>query len=195
MGQRRSEGMRWQAIVPIREGAGKSRLQEDLTEVFARDTLKALLSNSQIETTFVVGRRFPDLAITHVHDPDLGLNAAIARALKNTTGATLIVLGDLPALRSEDLYPILDQAAHQEAGFVSDHTGLGTTMITINTHRELPLHFGPESASKFAASGFVELRASFQARCDIDTPEDLQRAQALGLGMHTLTRLKELDSA
>jgi 2-phospho-L-lactate/phosphoenolpyruvate guanylyltransferase len=191
MGQPRSNRTRWQAVVPIREGAGKSRLQEDLTAVFARDTLEALLANSEIDLTFVVGRDFPELPVTHVDDPGGGLNAAIVQALKLTTGPTLVVLGDLPTLRSEDLYPIFDQASLVATGFVPDHTGSGTTMITINTDQIPSLHFGADSASKFAAAGFIELSASDHARCDIDTQEDLLRAQSLGLGIHTLTQLKE----
>jgi 2-phospho-L-lactate/phosphoenolpyruvate guanylyltransferase len=191
MGQSRSQRIRWQAVVPIREGAGKSRLREDLTAVFARDTLEALLANRDVDRTFVVGRNFPELPITHIDDPGSGLNAAIAEAMKVTTGPTLIVLGDLPTLRSEDLYSIFDQASLVPTGFVPDHTGLGTTMVTINTDDEISLHFGPESALKFAAAGFVELSASDHARCDVDTQEDLLRAQSLGLGIHTLTQLKE----
>ena len=68
-----------------------------------------------------------------------------------------------------------------------DAAGVGTTLYAVPPGGEfLPL-FGGASRARHAASGAAELDLDDMAglRRDVDTPEDLRAALALGAGPHT----------
>jgi len=124
---------------------------------------------------------------TPVNHPD-PLNNAVSAAYESLvqTMANIVVLqGDLPALKTTELYEALASARPYPRSFVADRHGSGTAALfafSVNPHPRL----GAESASRHRESGAVELVGSWPGlRCDIDTPEDLAEALLLGVGAAT----------
>ena len=114
------------------------------------------------------------------------LNNAIAAAESMCTAANAVVLqGDLPALRSEELADALAAARRYRRSFVGDRHGTGTAAL-FAFGAPLDPRFGPESTRRHADSGAVALNGDWPGlRCDIDTPEDLAAALTLGVGAAT----------
>jgi 2-phospho-L-lactate guanylyltransferase len=119
-----------------------------------------------------------------------GLNAALregaahARARWPRDGIAALV-GDLPALRADELADALDGAAREEHAFVADAAGTGTTLLTGRPGRELEPAFGVGSAVRHGARA-TALEAGPGLRHDVDTDADLRQALELGVGPATL---------
>lgn len=114
------------------------------------------------------------------------LNNALGAA-ESAAGLTNVVVlqGDLPALRSDELAGALAQARQFPRSFVSDRHGTGTAAL-FAFRAPLDPRFGSESTRRHADSGAVELTGRWPGlRCDIDTPDDLATALQLGLGPAT----------
>jgi 2-phospho-L-lactate/phosphoenolpyruvate guanylyltransferase len=148
-----------------------------------------------------------------VADPGRGLNAAVRTGIADLRqerhdgrghddgghddgghddgGLVAALLGDLPALRPDELDDALAAAAAVIAGgapaaFVADHTGEGTTLLVLTRPGHGGPHFGPGSAGAHAAAGAVPLRGDWPGlRHDVDVPADLDRVLALGAGPAT----------
>jgi 2-phospho-L-lactate guanylyltransferase len=124
------------------------------------------------------------------------LNAALVRgaavAARRWPGTGLAALtADLPALRPAELAAAL-RAAGAVTGtpgsaFVPDAAGVGTTLYAVLPGREFRPMFGGASRARHAAAGAAELALDGVAglRQDVDTPEDLRAAVALGAGPRT----------
>jgi 2-phospho-L-lactate/phosphoenolpyruvate guanylyltransferase len=128
------------------------------------------------------------------------LNAALLRGAAVATlrwpGTGLAALtADLPALRPAELAQAL-RAAAGAAGpaFVPDAAGLGTTMYAVAPGGEFTPMFGGASRARHAAGGATELALDGIAglRQDVDTPDDLRAAVALGVGPRTAEVAAEL---
>ena len=170
-------------LLPTRSG-GKTRLDApgDWSTACALDTLTAIEGSPLVESITVLGDLKFDGNV--VADLGTGLNNEIARAATSLPRPLVIVLGDLPAMTSEDFTAILEQATSVEKGVVIDHAGTGSTMITLTVDQFTP-HFGDDSAEQHLADGYVPLAASIRARLDVDTYADLLMATELGLGVET----------
>ena len=123
------------------------------------------------------------------------LNNALGAAEEATGLANVVVLqGDLPALRSDELAGALAAARRFPRSFVSDRHGTGTSaLFAFDT--PLDPRFGAESTRRHADSGAVELTGGWPGlRCDIDTPDDLATALRLGLGPATHRVVGDLAS-
>ena len=121
------------------------------------------------------------------------LNAALMRgaavAARRWPGTGLAALtADLPALRPAELAEAL-RAAAATAGpvFVPDAAGVGTTMYAVAPGGEFRPMYGGASRARHAAGGATELVLGGIAglRQDVDTPDDLRAAVALGVGPRT----------
>ncbi len=193
----------WGVVVPVKRlDLAKSRLasygdarRRALALAFAADVVVAAL---QVATVLVVtddplaAHALADLgALVVPDDPDAGLNPALAH------GAALLrehhpLLGvatlsaDLPALRAADLAAVLHRVPQGMRGFVTDIAGTGTTLLAAATGAELLPAFGLDSRAAHLASGAFELVAADGLRRDVDTPDDLAAAAALGLGPHSV---------
>jgi 2-phospho-L-lactate guanylyltransferase len=128
------------------------------------------------------------------------LNAALLRgaavAARRWPGTGLAALtADLPALRPAELAEAL-RAASDAAGpvFVPDAAGLGTTMYAVATGGQFRPMYGGASRARHAAGGAAELVLDGIAglRQDVDTPDDLRAAVALGVGPRTAGVAAEL---
>jgi 2-phospho-L-lactate/phosphoenolpyruvate guanylyltransferase len=128
------------------------------------------------------------------------LNAALLRgaavASRRWPGTGLASLtADLPALRPAELAEALRAAsAAGGAAFVPDAAGLGTTMYAVVPGAEFRPMYGGASRARHAAGGATELALDGIAglRQDVDTPDDLRAAVALGVGPRTAEVASEL---
>jgi 2-phospho-L-lactate guanylyltransferase len=120
-------------------------------------------------------------------EPD-PLNAAVRFAwssVSEKTANTVVLQGDLPALQTDELTEALAQARSHRRSFVADRHGSGTAAL-FAFGVALDPSLGHESAQLHRDSGAVELTGAWPGlRCDIDTIEDLQSAQLLGVGAAT----------
>lgn len=113
-------------------------------------------------------------------------------------GAVGVLLGDVPALRAEELARALEVAARHPLAFVPDAEGTGTTLATARAGVPFDAHFGQDSAARHAAAGFADLSATYPEaigpglRRDVDTAAELREAVALGVGRRTTAVLRTL---
>ena len=203
----------WTVVVPVKSApAAKSRLapavpddaRAVLARAFALDTIAAALGAASVSRVIVVGDD-PTLAggAEFVHEStgegaQRGLSAAIrlgvAHARADAAVAVAVLLGDLPALRSEELDGALAAAARHPLAFVRDADGTGSTLATADVDVEFEPRFGPDSAARHAAAGFVELAASALPGLtrDVDTVDGLETVLHHGVGDHTAEAVARL---
>ena len=134
-----------------------------------------------------------------------GLNAALehgaSAAVRWWPGHGIAALSaDLPALRAAELGRALRAASSLPPGraaFVADAQGVGTTLYAAPPGAEFRPMFGESSRRRHAASGLRELLFDGMPglRRDVDTPEDLRTAVALGAGPRTMAVAGELLDA
>ncbi|MCA1711016.1 MAG: 2-phospho-L-lactate guanylyltransferase [Actinobacteria bacterium] len=189
----------WGLVVPVKRLAlAKTRLQaygdvlrQDLALAFAVDVVTAALASDAVEHVLVVTddeRARVALsgagAVVVSDGPDAGLNPALAH------GANLLPAGlgaatvsaDLPALRPDELTAALRAVPADRRAFVADAAGTGTTLLAAPVGQSLAPAYGQSSRDGHLVSGAAELPAGAGLRLDVDTPDDLRRALALGVG-------------
>ena len=196
------------AIVPLKPPArAKSRLLLDaetrvlLANAFARDLIDQCLDCADIDDCVVVGTGPPEAPVPQLADPGQGLNYALSAAAATipATDSVVILMGDLPCVRSEDLSLALhywrdDAAALSNGAFVSDLAGIGTTAVLGQAGQVQP-EFGARSRAAHHSNGLVELRQPElrRLRRDVDSLVDLADALRLGVGPHTRACVADLD--
>lgn len=133
-----------------------------------------------------------------------GLNGALlhgaAVASRRWPGTALAALpADLPSLRPAELATALRAAAGTAraaggAAFVPDAAGVGTTLYAVLPGGGFLPAFGGASRARHAMGGAAELALDTVPglRRDVDTPDDLRAALALGAGFRTTTLAAEL---
>ena len=204
----------WGLVVPVKRlDVAKSRLgaygeagRRALALAFAQDVVAAALACPVVERVLVVtddreaARALADLgARVAPDDPDAGLNPALEH------GADLLRSGhpdlgvatlssDLAALRPQDLATALARVAAGVRGFVPDASATGTTLLAAAAPAPLAPSYGAGSRARHLASGAVELDAPPGLRRDVDTPDDLRDAVALGVGSRTAAVLARLPA-
>ena len=128
-----------------------------------------------------------------------GLDAAAAagvaagRALVPTAQVG-VLLGDLPALRPDDLAEALAAAEGHRRALVPDAPGTGTTLLTVAAGVEFDSRFGVGSAAAHVALGYAPLDVDVAStlRHDVDLPVDLERVRVLRPGPRTARLLDRL---
>lgn len=215
-------GGRWVVVVPVKVATeGKSRLagvlddrvRVALVRAMALDTIDAALAATLVGHVLVVTAD-PVLTAAEgqfgvVPEPDgsgptgpgavsplnTAVLAGVAAARSRVPGAPVAaLLGDLPALRPDDLDEALALAGSIPRGFVPDAEGSGTTMLTAGRAESPTPYFGAGSARAHEQAGHVLLavpRASTLRR-DVDLPADLEEIAALELGPRTGALLARL---
>lgn len=125
-------------------------------------------------------------------DPLNNAITAAAGRLWTRTPNLIVLQGDLPALRTDELNRAIDAARPHRRSLVPDREGGGTAAL-FAFGVEIRPRFGPDSARRHREDGAVELCGDWPGlRCDIDTAADLTHARLLGLGEVTS---KCVDSA
>jgi len=188
--------MDWVVVVPVKPaGLGKSRLagflgpaeRAALARAMALDTIEAAAATAGVVRVLVVTADDEVRAAVPfvVDDPGGGLNAAVRAGVAQASGPVAVLLGDLPALRPDDLRAALDQAAEHARAFVADAEGTGTTLLT--GLADVVPRFGAGSAAAHEAHGHVRLAIppGSTLRRDVDVPADVAAAAALGVGPRT----------
>lgn len=192
--------MRWTLLVPVKSlPAAKSRLRAGtsgtahaaLVAAMRADVLAAARATPQVAHIVVIADDDSEYAVDRtVRQRRSGLNGALrdgadhaARQWPQDGIAALV--GDLPALRPEELGRALDAAAQHRAAFVQDAEGTGTTLLTAAPGARLRPAFGVGSADRHARHAVVLGEAGPGLRRDVDTAADLEQALALGVGPAT----------
>ena len=203
----------WTVVIPVKGApAAKSRLapavpddaRAVLARAFALDTVAAALAAASVARVLVVGDD-PSLAGDAEFVPEPtgegakhgllpAIRHAIAQARAERSVAVAVLLGDLPALRPEELDQALVEAARHPLAFVRDADGTGTTLATATPGVAFEPRFGTDSAARHAAAGFVELTASDLPGLtrDVDTVDGLETVLHHGVGDHTAEAVARL---
>lgn len=202
--------MRWTVLVPVKSlPEAKSRLtgasvdpaaHRRLVQAIRADTIASARAAEGVARLVLVtdrpGEHGTDLAFVQTAP---GLNAALAEAAADAVtrwpqDAIAALVGDLPALRPEDLARALRLAGEHPHAFVADSAGSGTTLLTSLPGRPLYPQFGAGSAGRHARLAHP-IDADRGLRCDVDTADDLRAATALGLGPATRAELQNAAPA
>ena len=204
-------GTQWVVVVPVKRlERAKTRLstrpapqRRALALAFALDTVRAALDCGDVVAVVVVTddedvrAAVAPLGATCVADaPDSGLNDALTHGVYVVRGDradawVAVLAADLPALRPDELDRALRAASVVPRAFVSDASGIGTTLLTARPGTELDARFGPRSRAAHAASGAIDLEPGPVPglRRDVDTEVDLWDAARLGVGSSTAALL------
>jgi 2-phospho-L-lactate guanylyltransferase len=135
-----------------------------------------------------------DLGVQDLLNAALRHGAAIAARRWPGTGLAALT-ADLPAVTPAELAAALRTArtvvtvntGPGPAAFVPDAAGVGTTLYAVPPGAEFRPLFGGASRARHAAAGATELglASGTGLRRDVDTPDDLREALALGVGPFT----------
>jgi 2-phospho-L-lactate guanylyltransferase len=203
--------MRWTVLIPVRTtGAAKTRLatasanpeaHARLVAAIRADTIAAALGAQDVARVVRVldaPHSIEDATLTYVQQAP-GLNAALGEAAVMAAArwpedGVAALVGDLPALRSEELHAALERATSFARAFVPDADGTGTTLLTALPGVPLLPGFGMGSAARHADQA-VALAGGAGLRRDVDTEADLEAAATLGLGTATNALLVHLKRA
>ena len=197
----------WTLVVPVKPASvGKSRLRvpgvdrASLARAIARDTVVAARRSALVARVLVVTGE--PLGVEDVETVDdagaRGLDAAIARGMAHAGDVPrAALLGDLPALRPEDLDAALLLAADADRAVVADAEGTGSTLVTAGPGIPWASAFGDGSFARHVGLGCAALpvAAASTLRRDVDTAAQLAAAASLGVGPHTTALLVAPDAA
>ena len=201
----------WTLVVPVKRLAlAKTRLtalagerRPALALAFALDTVAACLdcpaAGHVVVVTDEAGVRdaAEELGAVVVADrPDSGLNPALVHGAESARPGDSVaaVSADLPALTPAVLARVLELAAPHPVSFLADAAGSGTTVYAALSAADFAPAYGRGSAAGHRDAGAVPLDGTglAAARRDVDTPEDLAAAVALGVGPRTRQVLREI---
>jgi 2-phospho-L-lactate guanylyltransferase len=193
--------VRWTVVIPAKAlPAAKSRLipatadpagHRRLVLAIRADTLAAARAADGVARILLVVDR-PDSAPPGepvVVQSAPGLDPALSEAAEHAVrhwpdDGVAALVGDLPALRPEELASALAAAAGHPRAFVPDADGTGTTLLAATPGSALQPRFGSGSAARHREVAF-ELIAGAGLRHDVDTAQDLISAAELDLGPAT----------
>jgi 2-phospho-L-lactate guanylyltransferase len=200
------ESSTWTLVVPVKTlVAAKTRLsaaagpyRAALAVAIACDTVEAALSCTLVARVVVVtgdpvaAAALGEVGAHVVDDPEAGLNAALRRGAQEAVrlapaDAVGALQADLPALRPVELALVLTAAAEFDQMFLPDAVEVGTTFYGVRPGVPFTPGFGGESRDRHLRRGAKELQLDGidSIRRDVDTPDDLQVALALGVGPRT----------
>lgn len=204
---------RWSVIVPVKgPRTGKSRLADaagprraGLALALALDTLAAVAATPRVRLVVVtpdpvVSAEAARMGALVVGDDGTSLSAALTAGVRAAVEderhgpepAVAILLGDLPALRPQDLQTALAACTRARTAFVPDAKGTGSVLLASIDPAHLQPAFGPESAVAHATSAARLDLDLPRLRRDVDNAEDLAAAVALGVGARTAEVLDDL---
>lgn len=184
------------AVAKSRLGPLGDRARQALVASFAADTVLAALAATLVRQVLVVtddhalgaslARLGADVIPDGVADDLNGslVQAAAEAARRWPELAPAALCADLPCLDPEQLSAALEAASSHAAAFVPDLRGDGTTMVAARSREVFLPRFGTGSRAAHVAAGAHELVEVDvpTLRRDVDTPEDLEDAVALGVG-------------
>lgn len=184
--------MTWTALIPLKgSGERKTRLASRLDKRQRRTLSYELFShvasvlNSSAgvsEVTILSDVRPENWNGPLICDKGRGLNIEL-QALASALGSRrlLIIHADLPLVSSEDIAVLL-AVAESGCAIAPDRHGSGTNAIALRDAVGFEFSFGPDSFARHRAAfqGRVHVVSRLGFGLDIDTPDDLDLAIALG---------------
>jgi 2-phospho-L-lactate guanylyltransferase len=207
----------WAVVVARTGPTAKSRLstvlcpeeRAALALAMLADVLAACAGAGLPGTVAVVdtdaGARVVGAAGAHaLPDPGAGMNAAVAAGVRfaqaRGAGAALVLPGDLPLVRPDDLRAVLAAATATPAlVLVPDRAGRGTNALLLRPPHLVAPSFGPDSAARHAdasaRAGVHAVRLPLARFADVDIPPDLEWARRAGPGDATARALAALSAA
>lgn len=183
---------RWQALVPIKQGAtGKSRLGGVLDDGERRALVRAMAAHvlSVLDQCRDVGcvtvlspERPAGWPGAWQYDRGRGLNTELSAWRAALGGAPGLVLhADLPLLAEGDVTALLNLADAQGAALATDRAGLGTNALALGHGGAFAFRFGRMSRLLHTAQlPAMPVLQRIGLMADLDTPDDLQFAEAHG---------------
>ncbi|WP_292486115.1 2-phospho-L-lactate guanylyltransferase [Methanohalobium sp.] len=183
------------AVIPYKKTKAKSRLSSVLTlkerEEFVESMLKDVvntLSDNQIKNIDVLtttSNSIPDNLDVNVITSEYGLNEAINSYLKNIQEPILIIMADLPLVKSNHITDIINT---KKDVVIVPGKGGGTNIIYLKKPEKFTVKYYGSSflthcniAKKNLNT--VEIYDSFMASTDIDEPNDLVEILLHGQGL------------
>ncbi len=171
----------WTVVIPVKgTNSAKSRLgaSPDLASAIALDTVAAVLAETDVlvVTSSTIASQFEASGARVIIEAEHGLNAAVRQGIAAAgDGRVAVLLGDVPALRPQELAAALALAAHHPLAFVADADNDGTVLISALDPTDHRPAFGAHSRAAHLAAGYVELEIPLDSglRRDVDTPEQL----------------------
>ncbi|MGN8246776.1 2-phospho-L-lactate guanylyltransferase [Cellulomonas soli] len=212
----------WVVVIPVKDARhGKTRLgaaldaasRAALVRAMALDTVEAAAACARVARVLVVTADEPVAAqavgvpgVEVVREPPhagarSGLDAAAlagaAAARHGGPVSVAVLLGDVPALQSDDLAQALTAADAHPRALVVDATGTGTTLLAVGPHVDLDPRFGLGSAVAHQHLGHVplDLPPDSRLRQDVDVPADLVAIARMPLGRRTAELVGMLEAA
>lgn len=185
--------MSWTAVIPLKRAAErKRRLAGRLSP-----TQRAALAARLFVDVAAELRRVPRLRNLVVLSPDVperwmggwvedrgrGLNAELEAARDRLRAPRLLVIhADLPLLRAAEVEELLSAAEAAGLALAPDRHDTGTNALAIADGRPFAFRFGCESLARHLAQadGCCRVVRRPGLALDLDTPEDLDAALALG---------------
>lgn len=196
---------RFTVVIPVKGGTnGKTRLvapgldRRALARAMALDTIDAARASGH-EVVVVTGDaelaasvRLLGVRVCDEGDAR-GLEAAVAVGIDSIDAGKprAVLLGDVPALRPDDLAAALTLASAHPRAVVSDAEGTGSTLVTAAPGEPWTSAFGDGSHARHVALGCfaLEIPDASTLRRDVDTEAQLHAAAELGLGPRTAALL------
>lgn len=111
----------------------------------------------------------------------LVIDAGIDRARRLGADAVLVLMSDLPEVRSEDVEALLGELDHVDAVVVSDESGDHTNALGLHLGTRFPTHFGAPDSFRRHCDAAVSRGLSLatprlpSVAFDVDTSADLAR--------------------
>jgi 2-phospho-L-lactate guanylyltransferase len=169
----------WTVVIPVKGTvSAKSRLgaSAELALAIALDTVAAALEAADVivVTSPSLAPEFEALGARVVLDTGTGLNAAVRQGIVAAgSGPVAVLLGDVPAMRPEELAAVL--AVRHPLAFVPDADNDGTVLIAALDPADHAPAFGAHSRVAHLAAGYLELHVPTDSglRRDVDTPDQL----------------------
>ncbi|MDA2892981.1 2-phospho-L-lactate guanylyltransferase [Mycolicibacterium sp. BiH015] len=165
-------------------------LVDTITAALAVPVLRSVLVVTPDDVAAAAARRLGAQALSDPtpdgHLDPLNNALTAAETVARTESPNVVVLqGDLPALKPHELAEAIEAAREYPRSFVADQQRTGTAAL-FSFGVALDPRFGAGSAERHRQSGAVELTGAWPGlRSDIDTPQDLAAARALGIGPAT----------
>lgn len=183
--------MSWQAIVPLKgHGERKTRLagrlsadeRHRLGQRLFDHVMGVLRSHDAISHITLLSDLCPG-GWQELFFPDQGrgLNVELSSFVETMRpGPLLVIHADLPLLLRQDVTLLLAQA-EQGCAIAPDLHGSGTNAIALHDPSDFMFAFGPDSFARHrAAAEDARIVVRRGLGLDIDTPDDLDSAIALG---------------
>jgi 2-phospho-L-lactate guanylyltransferase len=174
------------------DATGNAGAYPELVAAMRADTIAAVRGTAGVARIVAVVDE-PGVPVGDVDDVIVqtvpGLNPALQEAWAHCArrwpdAGIAAIVGDVPALRTQELADALREAADTPLGYVADAASTGTTLLTARPGAHLQPQFGAGSAARHARVA-TALVGGAGLRQDVDTPADLIAALRLGAGSHT----------